>query len=66
MLEAIAGTFGVAFLAVFGWAYTLSNRVLVVETSYNGLEELIEAKFDEVNRRLERIEAVMIGQIKGH
>lgn len=64
--EALSAIMGSAFLAVFGWAYTLSNRILVVETSYNGLEDLITSKFEEVNRRLERIETAMNGSIKGH
>lgn len=63
--EALSAILGTAFFAVFGWAYSLSNRVLVIETSYNGLEGLINSKFEEVNRRLERIESAMNGSIRG-
>lgn len=56
MLEAVVSFLGVATLAIFGWAFQLSNRVSVVETENEGLKELINTKFDEVNRRLDRIE----------
>ena len=56
MIEALSGILGTAFLGVLGWAYTLSNRVLVLETSYQGLEDLINLRFNEVDRRLDQIE----------
>lgn len=65
-MEAILGTMGAGFLAVLGWAYTLSNRVLIVETEYEGLKDLINAKFESVEERLERIENGMNGVWKGH
>lgn len=56
MLEAVVGILGTAVLGIFGWAFQLSNRVSVIETEYEGLQALINSKFDEVNRRLARIE----------
>lgn len=56
MLETVVGILGAAVLGVFGWAFQLSNRVSVIETEYNGLQELINTRFAEVNRRLDRIE----------
>lgn len=48
-------------LAVFGWAAHLSSRVTVLETQRDDLETLIETRFGEVNRRLERIENAVTG-----
>lgn len=66
MIEAILGTMGAAFLAVFGWAFSLQNRLIVVETEYEGLKELINSKFAGVEQRLERIEQAMNGSLRGH
>lgn len=63
MLEGIVGILGTAFLAVVGWALHLSTRVSVLETQSEGLKELLEVKFDEVNRRLGRIERAMNGHL---
>ena len=56
MLEAVVGILGTAVIGVFGWAFQLSNRVSVIEAENEGLRELINTKFAEVNRRLDRIE----------
>jgi len=64
MLEAIVGVLGMAFLGVFGWTVQLGNRVSVIETQQASLKELIETKFEEVNRRLDRIERGMNGYRK--
>ena len=56
MLEAIVSFLSMAVLAVIGWAFQISNRVSVIEVENDGLRELINTKFDEVNRRLGRIE----------
>jgi hypothetical protein len=56
MLEEIVSFLGVATLAVFGWAFTLSNRVTKIEAEQEGLRELINNRFIEVNRRLDNIE----------
>ena len=64
MLEAIVGFLGTAFLGVIGWILHLGTRVTVIETQYEGLKDLIEVKFDEVNRRLGRIEHAMNGHLR--
>lgn len=56
MLEAIVGVLGVGLLGVIGWAIQLGNRVSVVESQRNDLLVLINSKFEEVYRRLDRIE----------
>jgi plastocyanin domain-containing protein len=56
MLETAVGILGTAVIGVFGWAFQLSNRVSVIEAENEGLRELINTKFAEVNRRLDRIE----------
>jgi hypothetical protein len=66
MLEAIIGLLGTALLGTLGWAVQLSSEVKIVKTEQEGLKELIEAKFDEVNRRLDRIERAMNGALANH
>jgi hypothetical protein len=63
MWETILGVAGTAFLGVLGWAVNLSNRVTIIETQQMDLRTLIESKFEEVNRRLERIENAMNGKL---
>lgn len=65
MVEAIVGLLGTACFAVFGWAAHLSSRVTVIETQRDDLTVLINTKFEEVNRRLGRIESAMNGHLKG-
>lgn len=59
MLEALLGIVGTAFLAMFGWVVQLGTRVSVVETELEGLNTLINSKFEETYRRLDRIEQAM-------
>lgn len=63
MLEAIITTLGLTVLGGFGWIIQLGNRVTIVETKQDGIAELINTRFDEVNRRLARIEAAMNGHL---
>ena len=64
MLEALVSILGLMFIGVFGWTIQLGNRVTAVETQQAGLKELINQRFDEVNRRLARIEKGMNGHLK--
>jgi hypothetical protein len=68
MLEAVIGILGVAVFAIFGWAFSISNRVSVLEADKESLQKLIDAKFESfmdlmrekmenVTHRLARIEA---------
>lgn len=59
MLEAAVGVLGVMLTAVIGWAVTMSNRVAVLEADKDSLSVLIQARFDDVTRRLQRIENKM-------
>lgn len=43
-------------MAVIGWAFNINSRLSVVEAKHQALMELIESKFDDLGRRLERIE----------
>lgn len=65
MLDIFAGLLGTALFGALGWAVQLSNRVSVVEAEHEGLKELIEAKFDGVYQRLDRIEWAMNGHPEG-
>lgn len=56
MLETIIGIIGAGLLAVVGWAVTLNSRVAVLEADRLSLVELMDRRFDDVTRRLSRIE----------
>jgi hypothetical protein len=64
MLESLIGILGVAFLGVAGWMTNLGNRVSVIEAQFEALKELIETRFDDMDRRLERIEKSMNGRLR--
>lgn len=64
MLDSITTLLGGAVLGVFAWAFHLGNRVSVLETQRDSIRELIETRFDEVERRLVRIERAMNGHLK--
>lgn len=68
MLEAAIGVLGAAMLGVIGWAFSLSNRVAVLEADKESLQklidtrmasmsELIKEKLEGMAYRLARIEA---------
>lgn len=54
-----AGLIGAA-----GFIFSISNRVTKVETKQEDLPTLINTKFEEVNRRLGRIERGMNGHLR--
>ena len=64
MQETILGILSAAFFGVFGWAFSLSNRVTKLETQYEGLETLLNTRFDAIDGRLDRIERSMNGHLR--
>lgn len=56
MLETLLGILGTVMLAVVGWAFQLSNRVTKLEAKEESVKSYLDTKFEEVNRRLDRIE----------
>lgn len=64
MLEGLVSVLGLMFVGVFGWTIQLGNRVTAIETQQTGLRELINERFSEVNRRLDRIERGMNGHLR--
>jgi hypothetical protein len=69
MIEAIVGVLGMAMIGVIGWIVALGSRVSVLESQREDLPELLDAKLettnvkiDEANRRLDRIERGMNGR----
>ena len=56
MLETIVTILSAATLAVLGWAFQISDRMTTIEQDHKGLRELINQRFNEVDRRLESIE----------
>ena len=63
MLNTIVGVLGAGFLAVFGWAFHLNSAVDVLETKHEDLIVLINTKFDDLSRRLDRIEHKLDGRL---
>ena len=63
MWETITGVIATMSFAVLGWAVSLTNRVSVLESRDKDFVTLIESKFTEVNRRLDRIEKAMNGKL---
>ena len=65
LFQVLVGIFGSATIGIFGWvfqrSFTLGNRVTILEARQESLPTLINSKFDEVNRRLARIEDAMNG-----
>ena len=59
MLETLVGIFGAAFIGAIGWAVQISSRVSTIETKHPDLVELLETRFDDIDRRLERIERII-------
>lgn len=64
MLDTIVSILGLAFLGVFGWVIDLGNRVSIVETKHDGLILLINTRFNEMSRRLGRIEKSLNGHLR--
>jgi len=64
MVEALLGILGTTFLAVIGWTIQLGTRVSVTESKYEDLLVLIDSKFEDLDKRLERIERAMNGYLK--
>jgi hypothetical protein len=64
LIETVVGVLTTGLLGVVAWAFQLGTRVSVAESKYEDLVILINTKFDEVNRRLGRIERVMNGHLR--
>lgn len=71
-LPLFSGIFGCAFLGIFAWSVQLGNRVSMLEQSprisvlesrHTDLLTLINTKFEDMNRRLDRIERAMNGAL---
>jgi hypothetical protein len=63
IVEALIGILGTGLLGVIGWAVQIHSRVAVLEANYENLKELLENRFDEIIRRLDRMEN---GKNSGH
>lgn len=64
--DAVLAAVSLVSVGALGWAFSLAERMSVVETEYEGLKELISARFDGVDQRLTRIEVAMNGKLRGH
>jgi len=67
MFTAVVGTLLAAFLTTVGWLFrrverqldSHENRITILETRQDPLQEYIKIRFDDVDRRLTRIETSM-------
>jgi hypothetical protein len=67
MLETIIAILASApVIGVVAWAIQLGNRVTKVETQFEDISDLLDAKFEPIYQRLDRIERAMNGNLKGH
>ena len=68
MLDWIAGILSTALLAVFGWAFHINTKVNVLDQQHKDfkgyLAELLDAKFDLVHQRLDRIDRSLNGKLR--
>lgn len=64
MLTAIVGVLGAGLLGVIGWAFNINSSVEVLKTKHDGLITLIDTRFEEMNRRLDRIERALNGRVR--
>jgi hypothetical protein len=57
-----------AFVGIIGWAVQLNSRVSVIESQWKDLEtfldRIMDSKFEDIARRLDRIERSMNGHLK--
>lgn len=63
MTDAVVSILGLMFIGVFGWTVQLGNRVSVIETQHADLKELIEREFKGLDKRLDRIERSLNGNL---
>lgn len=70
MIEAIVAVVGTISTGVSGWALktvvNLSSRVAVLERAQDDQLTLIESKIDNLDKRLERIEKALNGNLYTH
>lgn len=62
MLTTLISIFSVAVFGAIGWAVQLSNRVSATEQGQEDVKDLINARFDELDRRLEKMEVGIFGK----
>lgn len=67
VIEMIASLVSTAGVAALGWLFKLGPRVSVLEAQqkvhYESLKELMHVKFDDMSRRLDRIEEGLNGAL---
>lgn len=64
MLQVIVGILSSGlFIGALGWILQLGNRVTTLEIHQPDLKELINVQFEDVSRRLDRIERAMNGSL---
>lgn len=66
MLNTFITLLGTAMIGGFAWIFQLGNRVTAMEIKQEDLPTLINMRFEEVARRLDRIERAMNGSLNGH
>ena len=64
-MSTILTFFGTLSVGVVVWAFRLESRVNVLDQKHIDLRELINTRFDNSDKRLERIEKALNGAIDG-
>lgn len=59
IMNAIIGVIGLAVVGIIGWAFQMGSRVSVVEADQKSLATLINTRFEDVNHRFDRLEALI-------
>lgn len=50
------GLLGIVVMGIIGWAFSISNRVSVLEADKSSIREFIKIQFDDVKRRIKSLE----------
>lgn len=66
MFTTLISFLGTGAIACIGFFYSLGSRITKLETKQEDLPALIEAKFDAVELRLDRIERSLNGALLKH
>lgn len=60
----ILGGLVTTVMAAFGWVNNIQSRVNVLEQQHDDLKELINTRFDDISRRLDRVERSLNGHLR--
>lgn len=56
IVAAVVGFIGLVIMAIIGWAFSITNRVSVLEADKTSLKEFISIQFEDLKNRLDKLE----------